>query len=272
MEIPDIDTGGIQINNVGIRNIDIPNVYVSDWLIQNPPMALPIYPPVTSVVGTPVVNMPGCVEAHQESNKNTALKDEDPDGTRVYCDAGSPSFYPIDYDASRLELTQPDQKPPPIKPPEAPETETPETPAVPNTGDTGSVECPTRAQELKEPVGHIKGDLKVTGYELVGKECIQVTEKIEVVEQIIGNIPSAGAVTATASIAVVATSSAILAKPLADMLLKVVKPVVKKVIKKVQGLLGKTPPKLSSAEIRADKYREKKGLPPIKWHKKKKKD
>ena len=53
-------------------------------------------------------------------------------------------------------------------------------------------------QELKEPVGHIKGDLKVTGYELVGKECIQVTEKIEVVEQIVGNIPSAGAVTATA--------------------------------------------------------------------------
>ena len=39
-----------------------------------------------------------------------------------------------------------------------------------------------------------------------------------------------------------------------------VKPVVKKVIKKVQGLLGKTPPKLSVAEIRADKYREKKGL------------
>ena len=113
--------------------------------------------------------------------------------------------------------------------------------------------------------------MKVTGYELVGKECIQVTEKIEIVQQIVGNIPSAGAVTATASIAVVATSSAILAKPLADMLLKVVKPVVKKVIKKVQGLLGKTPPKLSSAEIRADKYREKKGLPPIKWNKKKKK-
>ena len=190
----------------------------------------------------------------------------------MYCDAGSPSFYPIDYDASRLELTQEKQEPPPIKPPKAPETETPETPDVPNTGDTGNVECPTRAQELKEPVGHIKGDLKVTGYELVGKECIQVTEKIEVVEQIVGNIPSAGAVTATASIAVVATSSAILAKPLADMLLKVVKPVVKKVIKKVQGLLGKTPPKLSPAEIRADKYREKKGLPPIKWHKKKKKD
>ena len=50
-----------------------------------------------------------------------------------------------------------------------------------------------------------------------------VTEKLSIPDQIIGNIPNAGMVTTTASIAVVATSSALLAKPVVDLLLKVVK-------------------------------------------------
>ena len=44
-------------------------------------------------------------------------------------------------------------------------------------------------------------------------------------------------ITGSASIAVVATTSALLAKPLADLLLKVVKPVVK--VKKVATLRGR---------------------------------
>jgi len=52
----------------------------------------------------------------------------------------------------------------------------------------------------------------------------------------------------TASIAVVATASALMAKPLADILLKVVKPTVKKVMKKIAKLRGKTPKVLSTAE------------------------
>ena len=55
-------------------------------------------------------------------------------------------------------------------------------------------------------------------------------------------------VTTTASIAVVATSSALLAKPLADLLLKVVKPAVKKVLKKVATLRGKKIPVQSRSE------------------------
>ena len=60
--------------------------------------------------------------------------------------------------------------------------------------------------------------------------------------------PNAGAVTATASIAVVATTSALLAKPLADLLLRVVKPAVKKVLKKVATLRGKKIPVQSANE------------------------
>ena len=101
-------------------------------------------------------------------------------------------------------------------------------------------DCPTREQELKNPVGKIlKGNEKITGYELVGKECLMVTEKLSIPDQIVGNIPNAGAVTTTASIAVVATTSALVAKPLADLLLRVVKPTVKKIIKKIAAIRGK---------------------------------
>ena len=73
-------------------------------------------------------------------------------------------------------------------------------------------------------------------------------EKLSIPDQIVQNIPSAGTITTTASIAVVATSSALLAKPLADLLLKVVKPTVKKVMKKIATLRGKKIPVQSSAE------------------------
>ena len=74
---------------------------------------------------------------------------------------------------------------------------------------------------------------------MVGKECLPVFEELSIPDQIIQNIPSPGMVTTTASIAVVATSSALLAKPLADLLLRVVKPTVKKVMKKIAASRGK---------------------------------
>ena len=49
----------------------------------------------------------------------------------------------------------------------------------------------------------------------------------------------------------VATTSALLAKPLADLLLKVVKPVTKKVVKKIAALRGKKIPVLSESERKA---------------------
>ena len=256
---------------INIRDLSVPTV--PRWAIESP-IAVPIYPPVTSQVGLPIVNMPGCVESHEDSNKNANLPNNDPDQVKIFCDGEMPSFNAINYDARRLqyETEKRSQEVPPVKSPEQPEAPKPpeaKTPDVPKTTNQG-IDCPTEAQGLKEPVGFIKGDQKVTEYRLVGNECIQVTEDIGVTAQIIGNIPSAGAVTATASIAVVATSSAIFAKPLADLLLRVVKPVVKKALTKVQSLLGKKPRRLSRQEVLANQYREKRGLPVLKEPKKKK--
>ena len=52
-------------------------------------------------------------------------------------------------------------------------------------------------------------------------------------------MPDLPTTTTTAVIAIVATSSALLAKPLADLLLKLIKPTVKKAQKKLLDALGK---------------------------------
>ena len=233
----------IRIDDVGIRDINIPR-----GLVSQPPLALPIYPPVTQQIGTPIVNIPGCVRAHKDNDENVNLKDADDKGIMTLCDAGTPSFSPLDYDTSKLDLEQEPPPPPAYKPPPKPEPPETKTPEVPKT-EAPMPECPSRAQQLKNPVGKIvEGNKKIVAYETVGKECLPVFETLSIPDQIVQNIPSAGMITTTASIAVVATSSALLAKPLADLLLKVVKPTVKKVMKKVATLRGKKIPVQSSAE------------------------
>ena len=114
-------------------------------------------------------------------------------------------------------------------------------------------ECPSRAQELKDPIGKIvEGNKKLVAYEMVGKECLPVFEELSIPDQIVQNIPSPGMATATVAVAVTATTSALLAKPLADLLLKAVKPVVKKVMKKIAALRGKKIPVQSSREKRQE--------------------
>ena len=231
MPIPDIR---INIGDIGIREIDIPRSLTSES-----PLAVPIYPPVTTEIGTPIVNIPGCVEAHTDSDRNTNLKNKDDKGTMTLCDAGTPSYNPIDYDTNKIKLEQEAPPPPAYKPPPKPEVPEAPAPRVPKT-EAPMPECPTRAQQLKDPVGKIvEGNKKLVAYEMVGKECLPVFEDLSIPDQIVQNIPSPGMITTTASIAVVATSSALLAKPLADLLLRVVKPTVKKVIKKIAALRGK---------------------------------
>ena len=225
MEIPEIT--GVNIN---IKDISIDPISTYRYT----PPSIPAAPPVTVDIGTPIVDMPGCVEAHEVNEEdNFKINEDDPKGVKVFCDGQMPSFNPMDYNKDKLEFNY-EQPVPVVRPPEQPEVDTPETetPKIPK--------CPTREQELKNPVGKIlEGNKKITGYEQVGKECLMVTENLSIPDQIVQNIPNPGVVTTTASIAVVATTSALLAKPLADLLLKVVKPTVKKVIKKIAAIRGK---------------------------------
>jgi hypothetical protein len=242
--------------DIVIKDIDINNVNIPDIRVFQPPgwttnpTSVFTAPPITQQVGVPIVNMPGCVEAHEQNfskEKSGILSEDDPKGVRTFCDAGMPSFNPLDYNKDELKFEYEAPIPKVAPPPKQPEVKAPKTP---DTGRAVTVKCPTEAQELKEPIGTLVdgGKKKITEYRLVGKECIPVKEEIKIPDQIIQAIPTAGAITTTASIAVVATTSALLAKPLADLLLKVVKPTVKKVIKKIAKLRGKTPKVLSTAE------------------------
>ena len=263
--------GNTNIRPVGVRNIADNRI----WLIE-PPNSVPITVPVTEIIGTPIVNMPGCVQVHKENaknpkNKNKMLVNDDPDGNVVLCDAGAPYYYAPDYDYRELTwqtITQEQPEPEGVDTgaPPAPDLDTPAPPPAGGNTD-GPVECPPpnarRIGDLNQA-----GTEKVKEYKLTpdGKICETIWEPVPVIEQFLPSVP---VVSTTATIAAVATTSALLAKPLADLLLKVVKPVVKKVIAKVKGMLGQTPHRPNLSEQMTNRYREKKGMLPLKFGKKK---
>ena len=90
----------------------------------------------------------------------------------------------------------------------------------------------------------------IIGYEMVDGRCEPQLKPLDV-PAIIGNyLPAPGLVTSTAVVATVATTSAIIAKPLGDFALKAVKPIVKKTVKKIKEKLGKKVPLESVLERR----------------------
>ena len=261
--IPLIPMQGIGIPAVGTQTVfvsDIRNVNIHEtrnWLI-NPPQAIPIDVPVTVNAGTPIVNMPGCVTVHKENAKkdpstNKMLVNDDPKGQTTLCDAGMPYYQPPDYDYRELywqtintepedgdegvdtnDDTEPIESPAPPPPP-------------PTDGETaGEVECPPlnarRIGDLNQA-----GTEKIKEYKLTvdGLRCETIWEPVPVMEQYLPSIPT---IATTATIATVATTSALLAKPLADLILKVVKPVIKKTIAKVKKMLGQKEKVLSKRE------------------------
>jgi len=237
-----------EIREIQIRELNVPSV--PDYLMY-PTQSLPVAPAVTLQIGTPIVDLPGCVEAHPDGGPQ--LTQDDPRGARTYCDGSVPSFNPIEFEPNQILPTQKpkvDTEQP--KAPEAPDLPIPKTPPA-----TAKVDCPTPAQQAKEPVGtYLEGfRKKVTDYQLIGNQCIQITEPVPLPEQIVAGLPSAGSVVTTGGIAVVATASALMAKPLADILLKVIKPTVKKIMKKIAKIRGKSVPVLSVTE-RRDLQRE----------------
>jgi len=237
----------MEIKPIKIRGNEIPEVKIFDNSIPQVFTGYPI--PVTVDIGMPVVDMPGCVETRETDD----LREVDPRGNMTFCDGQVPSYNPPNFEPNQMlptEKPKVDTRQP--KPPEAPDLPIPKVPPA-----TAKVDCPTAAQQAKEPVGtYIEGfRKKVTDYQLVGNQCIQITEPVPLPEQIVAGLPSAGSVVTTGGIAVVATASALMAKPLADVLLKVIKPTVKKVMKKIAAIRGKSVPVLSVRE-RQDLQRE----------------
>ena len=278
MTIPRIRVNRLNSYNIQVADNyteEIPNVYVPPWMYTQPNINN-LIPPVVVNIGNPIVNVPGCVEAHKDNkmHKNNMPKDKDlikndPDEIMTLCDAGYPSYSAMNYEPEQLIMTY-ESEPPPVAPPPEPDLNTPETPEIPKTKE--EIECPGPQSLRIGAVGPSEKE-KVVGHELQKTAqgtwiCVELYEPINVVEQY---LPSAQVATTTASIAAVAGTSALLAKPLADLLLRVFKPAIKQVLNKVNKALGKTPYKPTQSEIKTNEYRVKKGLVGINFAKRNKK-
>ena len=253
----------------------IPNIIVNDPRIFTHPISnisiyrLPqpllynVHPPVTLQLGFPIVELPGCVTFHpDDQNKvnklpfDKNLVNDDPKGAQTACPNGQ---YPT-YDAINFE---PEQTLPTFVT-EAPPVEPPPPPEVPDTGDVvpPKVECPGPGQ-LRVGDTTQSGDEKVIGHKLSddGKVCETLYEATTPLEKY---VPPLNQVSTVTALAVVATAGAA-ATPL---LIRIIKPVVKKLWATIQKKLGRNVSRPSLSEMRTNKYREEKGLPPLKVKKK----
>ena len=258
MSIPLIhvdDLGSVQIQNVTVSNYQVhePNV---NHLI----------PPVVLNIGNPIIDMPGCVKAHQDNQYHKSglpvdrnLVEDDPDQAMTVCDATIPSYDAMNYEPENLTFIQEAPVPPVAPPPDTPQPDI--TP--PEIPEKEEIECPAPNQPR---VGDLTqdGSEKVVGHELQGTTCVVLYEPTTAVEKY---LPTTNQVSVTAAIAVVATASAA-ATPL---LLRVIKPIIKKATDFVKKKLGKKPYIPSRNEIQANRYRQSKGLSPLNFEKMKKK-
>jgi hypothetical protein len=201
--------------------VQIPDVH--SWT-QIAPLNIPHAPPVTLEIGLPIINIPGCVEAHEQNNKSSTIFKDDSNAIKVFCDAGLPSYNPIDYSPEQLIYTT--------------------LPSIPNTPTSPPTETPAVPSQLPSPGAGFKPPAPSNDKEECTENCEEQPKKVEEIKpeeklELTDYLPDLPTTTTTAVIAIVATSSALLAKPLADLLLKLIKPTVKKAQKKLLDALGK---------------------------------
>ena len=135
MEIPLIYIKGVRMSDV-----TVPNIFVPNWQSQQPSVDH-LVPPVVLNIGNPIVDMPGCVNAHQDNQYHKSglpvdrnLVEDDPDKAMIVCDATVPSYDAMNYEPEQLTIVREVEPPPVSPPPEPPEAE------VPDTGDVAPEE------------------------------------------------------------------------------------------------------------------------------------
>ena len=249
-----------QINDINVSDVNVPRIHTHEIPYTN----IPIHQvPVTLQIGNPIVDIPGCVDMHQDNKNHVSrlpidkdLVNQDPKGSVTLCPNGEyPSYNAMDYQPEQL-IIQRETPPPPVAPP--PEVDPPEVPDTGNVGGKEEIPCPGPAQLRVGDVTQ-SGNERVVGHRLIenGKTCETLYEPTTALEKY---VPPVNQVTSVTALAVVATAGAA-ATPL---LIRVIKPVIKKLWTTIQKKLGKKIEEPSRQLKQTNKYREKKGLPPLK--------
>ena len=198
-----------------IPKIEIKEVYVPKirlWEVQTP---------ILDVIYKPVVDIPGCVDAHR--NNLTGLINEDELGTYQACGTFDiPSFEPLDYNPANFTYTAP------VEQQEQQQEQPPQQQAkIPEKKKDEELEIPPCPSKKEQKIGDFRNDKmleRVIGYERGqnGIECITLYEDVPFISQY---IPSFKQFTGVFSLALVGCS--------APIILNLVKPVVKNLIKKL---------------------------------------
>jgi len=252
-----------EINEINIPNIVIPKFGTNEVWLNGVPFVPSNHPPVTTQIGFPIVEMPGCVKMHRDNQDHVTrmpfdhdLVNQDEKGSTTLCPHGEyPTYDAMEYTPEQL-IIQRETPPPPVSPP--PEIDPPEIPDTGNVGGKEEVPCPGPGNLRVGDVTQ-SGDERVVGHQLSadGKVCETLYEPTTAIEKF---IPSTNQATNALAIAVIATAGAT-ATPI---ILRIVKPILTKIWKTMQKKLGKKIEPPTRAEIKANEYRAKKGLPPLK--------
>lgn len=230
---------------MSIPDIGLAGSSVPDISLYTPPIRMGLFAPQLPhgvSMALPVVQIPGCVEAHVDSELQTELTSNDPDRIAIYCDSGMPSFNAMSLEpnywrpkSSRQipntgglggqQEEKEDQEEQAVQPPTLPRQELPSfsvaTAVLDESKSSGKPKC--------EP-----GEIIRNG------KCIELVQPDNKIAEVATKyLPPLEAATTTATIATIATVSALVAKPVANFLLKLIKPMIKKIIAKIKKALGK---------------------------------
>ena len=242
-----------------IPDIQVDNIFIPDNSIDRVSPNIPNVQPVTLNLQQPnlIFEIPGCVEAHPDSGNNKKLKTDDDRGVQVYCDAGMPSYNPVDY---RPEDIEPTPKPTTPKI----DTSRAETSTSTNTNNETPVSpppppippCP-RPGDL--PIGAVGkyGTKRIIGYERDGNQCKVLYEERSVLEVVNTYTPPPTTLLNTSAIAIGSVIGVtLIGQPLARFIQKQLKgqtkSLSKKITKKILAIRGKKPKVLSLRERQAE--------------------
>ena len=250
------------IQKIDIPNVTIPQFGTNEVWLNGVPFIPSNHPSVTTQIGFPIVEIPGCVKMHQDNKDHVTrmpfdhdLVNQDEKGSTTLCPHGEyPTYDAMDYQPEQLIISR-ETPPPPVEPPPTPPEFTPD--AIPEAKQE-DIACPGPGQLRVGDVTQ-SGDERVVGHQLSddGKICETLYEPTTAIEKF---IPSTNQVTNTLAIAVIATAGAT-ATPI---ILRIIRPILKKLWDTIQKKLGRKVETPTRAEIKANEYRQKKGLPPLK--------
>ena len=142
------------LGSVRIQNVTVPNYHVHE------PNVNYLIPPVVVNIGNPIIDMPGCVKAHQDNQYHKSglpidrnLVEDDPDQVMTVCDATVPSYDAMNYEPDNLTFIQEAPVPPVAPPPDTPQPDVTPPEIPPKEEET---ECPAPNQPRAVSYTHLR--------------------------------------------------------------------------------------------------------------------